>query len=289
MEMLDQAAGMVGCLREPPESNFLRRNALREAAELEQRGLTPEEAWREASFRVYSDPPGAYGAGVAAAIDAKAWQTSDDLGEVYVTWGGYAYGKKVYGLDKRENFRRRLKDISLVVKNEDSREYDLLSSDDYNAYFGGFVAAVKMVSGVQPRAYSGDASDPDRVRNRSIQEEAKHVFRSRILNPKWMQGLMRHGYKGAGDLSRTVDNAFHWDATSGVIEDWMYEGLAEKYAFDEEMQRWLKEVNPYALQNITERLLEAVNRGMWEASPETKQRLEQLFLDIEGDLEDVNI
>lgn len=289
MELLDGAVNMVGSLREPPESNFLRRNVLREAEELEKRGLTPEEAWREASFRVYSDPPGAYGAGVAAAIDAKAWQTSDDLGEVYVTWGGYAYGKKAYGLDRRENFRRRLRDISLVVKNEDSREYDLLSSDDFNAYFGGFVAAVKMASGVQPRAYSGDASDPDRVRNRSIQEEAKHIFRSRILNPKWIQGLMRHGYKGAGDLSRTVDNSFHWDATSGVIEDWMYDGLAEKYAFDETMRQWLKQVNPYALQNITERLLEAISRGMWNASPETRERLEQLFLDIEGDIEDVNL
>ncbi|MFZ5585417.1 MAG: cobaltochelatase subunit CobN [Thermodesulfobacteriota bacterium] len=289
MELLDGAVNMVGSLKEPPESNFLRRNVLREAGELEKQGLTPEEAWREASFRVYSDPPGAYGAGVAAAIDAKAWQTSDDLGEVYVTWGGYAYGKKAYGLDRRENFRRRLKDISLVVKNEDSREYDLLSSDDFNAYFGGFVAAVKMASGIQPRAYSGDASDPDRVRNRSIQEEAKHIFRSRILNPKWIQGLMRHGYKGAGDLSRTVDNSFHWDATSGVIEDWMYDGLAEKYAFDEDMQQWLKQVNPYALQNITERLLEAISRGMWDAAPETKERLEQLFLDIEGDLEDVNL
>jgi cobaltochelatase CobN len=289
MELLDEAAGMVAALNEPPESNFLRRNVLKEVAELEHRGLSPQEAWREASFRVYSDPPGVYGAGVAAAIDAKAWETSDDLGEVYVTWGGYAYGQKTYGLDRRENFRRRLKDISLVVKNEDSREYDLLSSDDYNAYFGGFVAAVKMASGIQPRAYSGDASDPDRVKNRSIQEESKHVFRSRILNPKWIEGLMRHGFKGAGDLSRTVDNAFHWDATSGVIEDWMYQGLADKYAFDERMREWLKEINPYALQNITERLLEAISRGMWDADDETKERLEQLFLEAEGDLEEANV
>lgn len=289
MELLDEAANTVAALKEPPESNFLRRNVLKEVADLEKRGMSPDEAWREASFRVYSDPPGVYGAGVAAAIDAKAWETSDDLGEVYVTWGGYAYGKKAYGLDRRENFRRRLKDISLVVKNEDSREYDLLSSDDYNAYFGGFVAAVKMASGIQPRAYSGDASDPDRVKNRSIQEESKHVFRSRILNPKWIEGLMRHGFKGAGDLSRTVDNCFHWDATSGVIEDWMYQGLADKYAFDERMREWLKEVNPYALQNIAERLLEAISRGMWDADDETKERLEQLFLEAEGDLEDANL
>ncbi|MGD9124503.1 MAG: cobaltochelatase subunit CobN, partial [Desulfarculaceae bacterium] len=286
MEMLDKGVHMVSTLKEPPDKNFLRRNVMREVKDLEKQGLTPEKAVREATFRVFSDPPGVYGAGVAAAIDAKAWETSDDLGDVWVTWGGYAYGEDVYGTDQRHGLRRRLKDINLVVKNEDSREYDLLSSDDFNAYFGGFVAAVKMASGIQPRAYSGDASDPDRVKNRSIQEEAKHVFRSRILNPKWIEGLMRHGYKGAGDLSRTVDNAFHWDATSQVIEDWMYEGLAQKYALDPEMQKWLREVNPYALQNVTERLLEAINREMWNADPETKQKLEELYLDIEGDIEE---
>jgi cobaltochelatase CobN len=135
----------------------------------------------------------------------------------------------------------------------------------------------RLVSGMQPRAYSGDASDPDRVKNRSIQEEAKHVFRSRILNPKWIEGLMRHGFKGAGDLSRTVDNAFHWDATSGVIEGWMYDGLAQKYAFDPQMQKWFKEVNPYALQNISERLIEALKRGMWQTDEETQERLEDLL------------
>ncbi|MEC4684499.1 MAG: cobaltochelatase subunit CobN [Nitrospirota bacterium] len=286
MELLDEAVAMVTALNEPDGKNFLRKHVLAEAEELVERGIDPEEALREASFRIFSDPPGVYGAGIPAAIDAKAWEKSEDLGGVYITWGGYAYGKGVYGEDRREVFRRRLSDISLVVKNEDSREYDLLSSDDFNAYFGGFVAAVKTVSGNYPKAYSGDASDPDRVRYRSIQEETKHIFRSRILNPKWMEGLMRHGYKGAGDLSRAVDISFHWDATSDVMEDWMYDALSEKYALDEEMQKWFKEVNPYALQNIAERLLEAANRGMWNASEEMKKRLEDVYLDVEGDIEE---
>ncbi len=286
MELLDEAVAMAAALNEPVERNFLRRHVLAEAEELARRGMDPEEALREASFRVFSDPPGVYGAGIPAAIDAKAWQKSEDLGEVYITWGGYAYGRGVYGEDRRETFRRRLASIGLVVKNEDSREYDLFSSDDFNAYFGGFVAAVKAVSGGYPRAYSGDASDPDRVRYRSLQEEVKHIFRSRILNPKWIEGLMRHGYKGAGDLSRAVDVSFHWDATSGVMEDWMYDALAEKYALDEKMQAWFREVNPYALQNITERLLEAAGRGMWNVSGEMKKRLEEAYLDIEGDIEE---
>ena len=289
MQLLDKAVRMVSALKEPPESNFLRRNVIREVGELEKQGMSPEEALEEASLRVFSDPPGTYGAGVAAAIDAKAWEKADDLGEVWVTWAGYAYNKNHYGAKKPETLKRRLKHIKALFKSDDSREYDILGSDDYNAYFGGFVNAVRMVSGIQPLAYIGDASDPDRVKNRTIQEEAKHIYRSRILNPKWMKGLMRHGYKGAGDLSRTVDNSFHWDATTGVIDDWMYQGLAEKYAFDPEIQEWFKEVNPHALHNIAERLLEAINRGMWNADPETKKKLEEVYLEMEGEVEETTV
>jgi cobaltochelatase CobN len=258
-----------------------------EVADFEKKGLDPKEALRKATFRVFSDMPGSYGAGVDKSIDAKMWETSDDLGETYVEWGGYAYGRKTYGDDMRETFRGRLKKIGLVVQNVDSREHDILACVDYNAYMGGFTAAVKMASGVQPVTISGDGSDPERIKSRTIAEEAKHVFRSRILNPKWIEGLKRHGYKGAGDLSRTIDISFHWDATTQIIDDWMYERLADRYAFDADMREWFKSVNPYALQNITERLLEAISRGMWDTDQETKDRLEEIYLEIEGEIEEV--
>jgi cobaltochelatase CobN len=121
---------------------------------------------------------------------------------------------------------------------------------------------------------------------RSTAEEAKHIFRSRILNPKWIESMKRHGYKGAGDLSRMVDISFGWDATAEVLEDWMYDALAQKYALDPAMQEWFKEVNPWALQNIAERLLEAVERKMWDATPEMVEQLRDIYLDIEGELEE---
>ena len=148
------------------------------------------------------------------------------------------------------------------------------------------IAAVKAFKGELPQSYSGDTSDPDRVKIRTAAEETKHIFRARILNPKWVESMKRHGYKGASDLSGVVDFAFGWDATAEVLEDWMYEELANKYALDKEMQEWLKEVNPYALQNIAERLLEAIEREMWQATEEMKEALRRVYLDIEGALEE---
>ncbi|MEM2439981.1 MAG: cobaltochelatase subunit CobN, partial [Candidatus Bathyarchaeia archaeon] len=176
--------------------------------------------------------------------------------------------------------------IELTVKNVDTCEYDLLSGDDWYDAHGGMDVTIKVLAGKAPRSYYGDSSDPNRVKVRSTHEEIKHVFRARLLNPKWIEGMKRHGYKGAGDLSRTVDFVFGWDATEEAIEDWMYEELAEKYALNLEMQGWLKKVNPYALQNILERLLEAIERGMWQASEEMRRKLRGLYLSLEGLLED---
>jgi len=277
---------MVVALDDPGEANYLRRNVLLEAQELQQRGIDPQEALREASFRVFSDPPGSYGTGVPEMIDARTWKEQEELGEIWIAWGGYAYSEEHYGTERKQAFRRRLADLRLVVKNEESREYDMLSCDDFNAYHGGFVVAVKTASGQYPLSYSGDASDPERLKYRSIQQEAKHVFRSRVLNPKWIEGLMRHGFKGAGDLAKAVDISFHWDATTEVIDDWMYDELAARYAMDARMQEWMKEVNPYALQNITERLLEAIQRDMWDASQDMRDKLQDLYFEIEGDIEE---
>ena len=172
------------------------------------------------------------------------------------------------------------------MKNQDSREYDILDGDDWYDAHGGMISAVKIFKGETPRSYCGDSSDPNRVKVRNTAEETKYIFRSRLLNPKWIQSMKQHGYQGATDLSRTLDTVLGWDATVEVVEDWMYEDIAKKYVIDAGMQKWLKEVNPYALQNMVERLLEAIERGMWEATEEMKKDLQKLYLDIEGLLED---
>ncbi|HPT38157.1 MAG TPA: cobaltochelatase subunit CobN, partial [Methanothrix sp.] len=273
VSLLDEAVELVAGLKEPVDSNYLARHVSEEMAEKVRQGMNADQAREEACYRIFGCRPGAYGAGICEAIDSKNWKDEHDLADIYVTWGGYAYGRKNFGITVPEQFKKRLSQLDLTVKNEDTREYDMLDGDDFYSFHGGMIAAVKALKGSLPKSYCGDSSDPDRVRIRNTFEETKHIFRARILNPKWIESMKRHGYKGAGDISRMVDIAFGWDATAEVLEDWMYEELANKYALDEQMQEWLKDVNPHALLNISERLLEAIERNMWNAGDEMKEKL----------------
>ena len=286
MELLDSAVRMVAALNEPAEMNPLAHNVAVDRADLLKAGLSPEEADRRAAYRVYSDKPGCYGAGVGDLLDSGKWDKVDDLGEIYMSWGGYAYGRGVYGEARQDDFRKRMGKLDLTVKTEDSREFDIFSCVDFNAYHGGMNAAVKTVTGKYVRSYSGDSSDPRKPRIRSTDEEGRFIFRTRVLNPKWIEGMKRHGYKGAGDLSRLVDICFHWDASSGILDDWQYEEMAKTYALDPAMQAFFKKHNPYAMQNVVERLLEAITRGMWENPGAYKDKLEALYLEAEGAIED---
>ncbi len=285
--LIDEAVEMVASLNEPPEFNYVAKHVRGEVEELVGKGIDLEEAKAQAYCRVFSDRPGAYGCGISDLIDSKNWRSQKDLAEVYITWGCYAYSRRKYGFRSPELFKTRLSKVELTVKNIDAREYDLLSGDDWYDAHGGMDVTIKTLSGKTPRSYYGDSSDPKRVKIRSTEEEIKHVFRARLLNPKWIESMKRHAYKGAGDLSRTMDFVFGWDATEEAIEDWMYEELAEKYVLNPEMQEWLRKVNPYAFQNMLERLLEAIERGLWKAAEETKKKLQALYLSVEGILEGI--
>ena len=176
--------------------------------------------------------------------------------------------------------------IDVAAKNVDSREHDILDSDDYYQYHGGMVATVRALTGSDPAAYLGDSSDPSRVVARTLGEETRRVFRARVANPRWIASMIRHGYKGAAELSATVDYLFGYDATAGVVQDWMYEKLASAYVFDDTNRAFMVKSNPWALRGVAERLLEAADRGLWESPTDaTLAGLRQTYLELEGDLE----
>ncbi|MBU5592670.1 cobaltochelatase subunit CobN [Clostridium sp. MSJ-4] len=287
IELIEEGVNIASALEgESAEDNYIRKNIFKEVKELVGNGMSFEEAEEQASMRIFGCPPGTYGAGVSNLINSKNWKDINDLGDVYALWGGHAYGSKLHGKKVKEVFQRRLKEAQVTVKNESSMEIDMLDSDDFYNYHGGLIAAIRANSGKAPRSYSGNSSDPERTKIKDINEETARIMRSRILNPKWFEGLKKHGYKGAQEISKMVDIAFGWDATSQVIEDWMYEKISETYLFHDEKREWIKSVNPWAVHSMVERLLEAHQRGMWNAKKESVDKLRQLYLDIEGDIEE---
>ncbi|MEU4876793.1 cobaltochelatase subunit CobN [Streptomyces sp. NPDC021608] len=277
--LLDDAVRAVAELDEPAESNFVRAHVDEDAAGHGDR--------RRASARIFGSKPGAYGAGLLPLIDARNWRSDADLAEVYAVWGGYAYGRGLDGRAARGDMETAFRRIAVAAKNVDTREHDLVDADDYFQYHGGMVAMVRHLTGANPEAYVGDSATPDQVRTRTLGEETHRVFRARVVNPRWMAAMRRHGYKGAFEMAATVDYLFGYDATAGVVDDWMYEKLSAEYVFDADNRNFMKKSNPWALRGITERLLEAAERGLWaEPDADTIERLRATYLELEGDLED---
>jgi cobaltochelatase CobN len=279
VSLVDEAVRTVAALDEPDEMNFVKKHATAEKKD------GADE--RRATTRIFGSKPGAYGAGLLPLMDAHNWRSDEDLAEVYAVWGGYAYGKDLDGVEAREEMEANLRRTEVAVKNIDNREHDLFDSDDYFQYHGGMIAAVRALTGKDPKAYIGDSADPSRVKTRDLSEEARRVFRSRVANPKWIQAMQRHGYKGAFELSATVDYLFGYDATANVVEDWMYRDVTRKYVLDEEVREFMQESNPWALRAVSERLLEAADRGLWAApDPEDLEGLKRAYLENEGMLEE---
>ncbi|HYZ36032.1 MAG TPA: cobaltochelatase subunit CobN [Pseudonocardiaceae bacterium] len=276
--LIDDAIAAIAVLEEPAAQNFV---AAHYRADLAAHGDD-----RRARTRIFGSKPGAYGAGLLPLIDSRQWRTDADLAEVYATWGGYAYGRGLDGAPARHDMEHAFRRVTVAAKNVDTREHDIADSDDYFQYHGGMVAMVRSLTGHSPGAYIGDSAVPHAVKTRSLAEETRRVFRSRVVNPRWITAMQRHGYKGAFELAATVDYLFGFDATAGVVEDWMYHQLAESYIFDTGVQQFLRRSNPWALRGMTERLLEAAERGLWaQPDPADLDALRAVYLDLEGDLE----
>jgi cobaltochelatase CobN len=286
IDLLDEAVNTVAELDEPPEQNYVRKHAERDRAQHEDAGMEPEEAKRRSRYRIFGSEPGTYGAGILPTINQRNWDDDDDLASVYLNWGGYAYTDDEYGAEATETFRDRLAGVQVAVQNQDNREHDIFDSDDYLQFHGGMIASIRAITGDDPAAMFGDSSEPEDVEVRHLDDEARRVFRSRVVNPKWIESMHEHGYKGGLEMAATVDFLFGYDATAGVVDDWMYADVTEAYLLDDENRAFLEEHNPWAIRSMTERLLEAIDRECWaDPDAELVAALEELYLENEGQLE----
>jgi cobaltochelatase CobN len=263
VELLDDAVALVAGLDEDPADNLVVAHG----------GEDP---------RVYGPAPGSYGVGILSLLEGRAWRSDEDLAAVYVTWSGWSYGRAGFGLPATEAMRRRFAAIEVAVKNQDNREHDIFDSDDYFQEHGGMIATIRSLTGRDPKAWFGDSANPARPMVRSLAEEAARVVRTRVINPKWLEAMRRHGYKGAFEMAATVDYLFGYDVTAHVVAPWMYEQVAGAYVADPENRAFFERSNPWALRSIVERLLEAAERGRWKPDGDTAEVLQRALLEADG-------
>ncbi|MCK5902975.1 MAG: cobaltochelatase subunit CobN [Cocleimonas sp.] len=285
MRLFDSAVQAVAAVEDPGHLNPLRENILEDMKALQAQGLDQAQARRQAGFRVFGAKAGGYGAGLQGLIDERCWDNQEDLAAAYVNWGGYAYGKQQTGEAAHAVFEHRLSQLQVVVQNQDNREHDLLDSDDYYQFQGGMNNAIRVLRGTDPVVYHGDHSNPDHPKIRTLAEELNRVIRARVLNPKWINGMQRHGYKGAFEMAATVDYMFAYDATTDLIKDYQYEKVTACYLLETNNKAFLEENNPQAMKEMAERLLEAMQRGLWKDPKTYRDAIENILLALDEQAE----
>ncbi|MDO4706280.1 MAG: cobaltochelatase subunit CobN, partial [Comamonadaceae bacterium] len=265
VQLFDAAVQAVaGQDGEDEADNPIRARILQDSAALQASGLGAQQARQQAGWRIFGAAPGHYGSGLDTLLQHNQWDSDADLAHAWLARGQHAYGQHDHGSDASQMLPRRLAQLDVVLQNQDSREHDLLDSGDYWQFQGGMAAAVRHLSGRQPALYHGDHGNPAQPRVRALREEIARIVRARVTNPKWIEGAMRHGYKGAFEMAATVDYLFGFDATCRVVGDHQYALVADAYAFNDATRAFLQAHNPQALADILARLREAIARGLWQ-------------------------
>jgi cobaltochelatase CobN len=289
VKYVDQAAQTVAMLDEQPEENFVRKHIV-DQARAQQAALADPEAFRKLSYRIFCAQPGVYKAGVNLAVYASAWKTEADLSDIYLFWNGYAYGGGAgdasYGVQAHKELVENLRRVEVTFDKHISDEGDFLNCCGYFSNYGGMTVAAKTLSGKKPRTYYGDTRDPAQVGVTDFADEMRRVVRAKLLNPKYIEGMQEHGYKGAGDLSKRIGRVYGFAATTGEVDEWIFDEITETFVLNKEMREWFQKVNPWALEEIGRRLLEAQSREIWNPDQELLERLKEAYLEVEGSIED---
>lgn len=288
VELIDKAVEMVVSLDEPLELNYPRKHYLEFLETLRREGVEESKAGEFARARVWSDPPGAYGAGVNYAVFASAWRDESDLAKVWIQWGSHPYTRKVWGEAHpaaTKVFVLQASRVDTIARNHISDEHDLTNCCCYFAYQGGMHVLVKTVKGRDPLNFIVDTREPLRPRVRDVKDELLRIAYGKLLNPAWIEGMKRHEYRGAYEIMKKIQNLYGWHATTRAVPDEVWDKLALTYLGNSENREWMKRVNPYALEDITRRMLEAVERGLWKPSPEALEALKKARVEVEELLE----
>ncbi len=285
ISLIDEAIEKVITLDEPLEMNYPKKHYLEFIERLRELNLPNIDVEELARARIWCAPPGAYGAGVNYAVFASAWKNEDDLAKVWIHWGMYAYTRKRYGVPIPHLLTLQLSRVEVVVRNHVSDEHDPTNCCGYFAYQGGFHVTTKVVSGKEPLNLVVDTRDSSRPQIRTLSEELVRIVYAKLLNPRWIEEMKKHGYRGAAELMKKIVHLYGWQATTRAVPDEVWNRIAEKYVLDEGMRKWFMENNPYAFEELTRRLLEAVERGLWKPDLNVLKGIQLARMEVESLLE----
>lgn len=284
--LMDQAVNVAAAQAESIAENYIKKHFEEDIAQLVTEDISFDAASERAKVRVFSAAPGTYGAGVSHLIESKGWESYEDIAQVYSNFSSHGYSAAFHGERMQDVFEKRLSTVEVTIKNESTIEIDMFSSDDFYAYHGGLIACVKKQRGEMPMAITGHTEDMERPEIRTVNEETARIMRTKVLHPKWLKGLQRHGYKGAQEVVMAVNHLFGWDATASAGKDWMYDQIADTFLLDEEIRNWLSSVNKWSVHSISERLIESGQRGLWQVDPEKFAQIKAIYLAAEGLIEE---
>jgi cobaltochelatase CobN len=283
IEFLDEIVQAVAILDEPLDMNFIKKHTLEK---LNGKSPSDQDELRRATYRIFASKPGTYQAGTQLAVYASAWKTEKDLSDIFLYWNGYSYGKGTFGEPAHRSLKESLRTVELTFNKTVTDEYDLTGCCCYFGAHGGMINAAKVLSGREIQNYFGDTREQDRVSLRTLTEEIRRVARAKILNPKWIAGMKEHGYKGAGDISKRVGRLYGWQATAKAVDGSVFDDIARTFMMDPENKKFFEENNPWALEEMARRLIEAAERGLWNPAPDVQEALRKIYVEIEGWIEE---
>ncbi|HVG29930.1 MAG TPA: cobaltochelatase subunit CobN [Pyrinomonadaceae bacterium] len=282
--LLDRAVRRVAALDEPEELNYVRRNALAQSR-------AESCGFEDAATRVFSNAPGNYGANVNFMVADSQWDSDDALAEVFVARKCFAYGtdargRSVEGREAGGAMRRALSRVEATYQNIDSFEIGLTDVDHYFEYLGGVSKAVEKSAAARPAIYLSDSLSPE-AKVRSLEETVRLETRAKTLNPKWYEGMLKHGYRGVAEIETRVTNTFGWSATADAVDGWVYDEVAETFVLDPQMLERLRDLNPHSARSLVGRLLEAAGRGFWKVEDDVLEKLRGILSELEDRIEGV--
>jgi cobaltochelatase CobN len=283
IEFLDEIVQAVAILDEPLDMNFIKKHTLEK---LNGKSPSDQDELRRATYRIFASKPGTYQAGTQLAVYASAWKTEKDLSDIFLYWNGYSYGKGIFGEPAHRSLKESLRTVELTFNKTVTDEYDLTGCCCYFGAHGGMINAAKVLSGREIQNYFGDTREQDRVSVRTLTEEIRRIARAKILNPKWIAGMKEHGYKGAGDISKRVGRLYGWQATAKAVDGSVFDDIARTFMMDPENKKFFEENNPWALEEMARRLIEAAERGLWNPAPDVQEALRKIYVEIEGWIEE---